>query len=442
MQPSKVEAILSAWQKEGEILPYSQIKQFVVNRKLIKETNDRSLSRWLKNLVEDGTLKKTSEGYALEMKPKEYQVFDYINELKQKYGRYVYEGEVGGFFSHVCASTYLNFDETLLQEIDEKIAFDVLSVRIAEIFWALYMLRNTVIKRRCGLSKLQLPEEVVHEVFVGILNRIIERRPISELMKKYGRDFNPQEKERFGRLWGNNRPKSVFDYADFLGEDFFFDKVPEDLKRSKMHLKKTASIDVDKHSIEELMEKFVRINERIREKHEKEMREQHGFMLTKEESELESNYRMAILTKVAEAIKALGTNLEDFAVILTRHPATLNQYYTPEHILHEAMEWAKKPPEDEWGKDIWKEIHDEEQTFEGMIAERLVTFGRFSVRTFAKMRTLPWVRMELSKYGDFGTVLKLYSRKRKEYFQKRKGDFRRIDKALSVLGIEKTPSKK
>jgi hypothetical protein len=441
MQSSKVETILSAWQNEGEVLPYSRIKQFVVNRKLIKETNDRSLSRWLKNLVKDGILKKTPEGYALEMKPKEYQVFDYINELKQKYSRHVHEGEVGGIFSHICASTYLNFDETLLQEADEKIAFNELSVLLAEIFWALFMLKNTVIKRRCGLNKLQFPEEVIRGVFIAMLSGIIRQRSIPEVMKKYGRDFNPQEKESFGRLWNDKRP-TIIDHANFVGEDFFFDSMPNDLKRFKIHLKKTASIDVDKYSVEELVEKFVKINERIEEKHEKEIREQHGFMFTKEESELESNFRMAILTKVVEAIRALGTDLEDFAIILTRHPSTLNQYYTPEHILHEAMEWAKKPPDDKWGKDIWNEIHDEEGTFEGMVAERLITFGHFSARIYARMRTLPWVRMELSKYGDFGTILRLYSTKRKEHLQRRKELFKKTSKTLLGVGIGRMPTKK
>ena len=128
MDPSKIDAIISAWREEGEILQYSQVKQHLVDKGIINKTNDRSLSRWLKKLIQEGTLKKTSEGYSLAMKPKEYQVFDYINELREKYGNYIYEGEVGGFISHVCALTYLNFDETLLQKFDEKLAFNSISV--------------------------------------------------------------------------------------------------------------------------------------------------------------------------------------------------------------------------------------------------------------------------------------------------------------------------
>jgi hypothetical protein len=67
--------------------------------------------------------------------------------------------------------------------------------------------------------------------------------------------------------------------------------------------------------------------------------------------------------------------LEDFAVILTRHPATISRYYTPEHILYDAMEWARRPPEDKLSKRLWHEVHEREKTFEGMVAERLITTG-------------------------------------------------------------------
>jgi hypothetical protein len=145
------------------------------------------------------------------------------------------------------------------------------------------------------------------------------------------------------------------------------------------------------------------------------MQKKHFFAYAPEESELESNYRTAILTKVAKGIKALRTSTEDFAMIITRHPETMNEFYTPEHILHEAIEWALKPPEDDWGKKIWQESHEEEKTFEGMVAEHLSIFGwRFPRSTYAKMRSLPWLRRELEARGDFSKILKLYSKKRRK----------------------------
>lgn len=439
MQVSKRDAIISAWRKEGEALTYTRIKQHLVDKNVIKETNDSSVSRWLKSLVKEGVLKRTEEGYTLELKPKTYQVFDYLNEIRQKYSRYIYEGEVGGWFSHVCAMTYLNFEETFLQEIDEKVAFDIISVRIAELFFALYLLKNAVVKRRCGLKNLALPETVVREAFFGMLDKSVGVHGTDEIVEKYSRFLFRSWKEQFRKLWkqvNGKRRLEMRSYGTFLFEDIFLERILGDVEGNKRLLKKTAFIDIEKYSLSELFKKFVQIHEWIEKNHEREMLEEHAFMFTREESELENNYRMAILTKLAEAIEALGTDLENFAVILTRHPATMSRYYTPEHILYYAMEWARKPPEDDLLKGLWHEVHEREKSFEGMVAERLVTMGRFSVQEYEKLRSKPWVLRELASLGDFDKVLKIYSKKRKKHLK----EIQKVD-ARDFLGLPKKSSK-
>lgn len=59
----------------------------------------------------------------------------------------------------------------------------------------------------------------------------------------------------------------------------------------------------------------------------------------------------------------------------------------------------------------------DEKTFEGMVAERLITFGRFPVKTYAKIRSFPWVKRELSGFGDFKVILEIYSKKRMKRLQ-------------------------
>jgi len=429
MQPHNIDRILSAWKNEGETLRYKQIKQFVVSKGIINETNDRSLSRWLKKLVREDILEKSEKGYTLKTRPKVYQVFDYLNELRQKSADQIYDGEIGGIISHVCALTYLSFDEKLVQTKEERIAFDTISIRIGELFWALYELRNTLLKRHCGLPQLKLPDVVIRETFLGMLVEGIGRHHATEeLVKKYSRHLIPVQEKIFDHIWDINRPKSEVDYETFVENDLFFDKIEKDPEYYKKQLKKRASIDLDKYSAEVLLEKLAQIGDWINKNHEKEMKEKHCFSYTTEEADLETNYRTAVLAKIAERIKARHSTTEDFAIIVTRHPATMNEYYTPEHILREAIEWARKPPEDnDWGKNIWMEIHNDEKTFEGMVAERLVTFGwHHPVRTYSKMRLSPWVKRELLGFGDFQTILKLYSKKRrmklKEY-RKRKNRF-------------------
>ncbi len=419
MQVSKVDAIISAWQKEGEILRYSQIKQHLVKKQVIGEKNDRTLSRWLKKLTEDGTLKKTQKGYALKMTPKQFQMFDYINELRQKFGNYIYEGEVGGLISHVCAMNYLNFDDTLLQENDEKIAFNIISLRLAELFSALHLLRNTILKRRIGLTQIDLDDTTVREIFFGLLVRSIGRPNATEdLFTRYFRLFRRWEKEAFRKVWKRNSPKITGGLFSNELLDFFLDDIHDDGKNIKKQLKKRSGIDVDKYQIEELVEKYIDIQNWITRSHEKDLVEKHWYGLTQEESELEGDYRTAIMLKVIEGLKALNTNFEDFAVILTRHPKTMDQYYTAEHILYNAMQWAKEPPEDEFLKEMWIEDKENEKTFEGMVAEQLITTGRHSVEKYSKLKSKPWVIHELRKLGDFNLILELYSKKLEEYFKK------------------------
>lgn len=436
MDSSKIDAIISAWEKEGETLPYSQIKQYLVERGVISKTNDRSLSRWLKKLVQEGTLKKSRKGYYLAMKPKEYQVFDYVNELREKYSNYVYEGEVGGFISYACAFTYLNFDEALLHRLDERLAFDTISVRLGELFEALFMLRNDLIKRRCGLSNHRLNDIVVRETLFALLNRSIgEHHATEELVKKYLRYLRAPEKRAFKDIWESNRPRD-FNQVDSLGEDFFFDSIEQDPEINKKILK-ADSLDIEKYSIKELIDKYARITEKIEQKYKNETQEEFGYTFTQEESELEHKYRMAIHTKIFEGIKALNTSMEDFGIIITRHPRTMNQYFTPEHILYEAMKWACEPPEEQFLRKLWQEHLDEEKTFEGMVADRLSIYNNINPRIIKSLGSKPWVKRKLSKFGSFDEILRLYIKKYKQRKVDRAKSSREFLKGIKELQKEK-----
>jgi hypothetical protein len=442
MRRETIDAILSSWAPTDERLTYSQIKQRLVEKNLIKATNDRSLSRWLNELTKEGTLRKANEGYYLETKPKGYQVFDYLAELRQKFPDYIYEGEVGGWISHLCASTYLNFDDTLIQKIDEKLVFDLISTRMGELFEALYILRNDILKRRCGLAQLKLDDIVVREALFGLLTKSIgEHQATEELVEKYIHLFRSPEKKMFNFVWEVNKPVEDFDYVSHLADDFFFENVEKDPLGYKRELKESLKKS-DKYSIEELIDKYIKIQKNIVKKHESgaNKEEEFGYSLTTEESELENTYRTAILVKVAESIKALETNTEDFAVILTRHPATMNQYYTPEHILYESMQWAAKPPGEEFLKKVWQETRAEEKTFESMAAERLSMYNSLNKEILESLKSKPWVKNELSKLGDFDEIIRLYIIKRIEHQRKTKESLHKfLD--MTKLGIKKAAEK-
>lgn len=419
MQTSKIDAILSAWKDEGHTLRYKHIKQYLVHKSVIKETNNRSLSRWLKNLVKSGLLEKNERGYTLKKRPRVFQAFDYLNELRQKYGDHIYEGEIGGIISHVCALNYLCFDENLVQTKEERIVLDALSVRIGELFWALFEFRNILLKRSCGLPRLRLPDDAVRETFFQMLVKSIgEHHATEELVKKYSSHLTPANKQTFNCIWKVNCQEPELSYNDIIEHDMFFDEIEANPQFYKKVLKKEEKLDLDKYTVEDLAEKYVRIEESIWRNHEEDIKTKQGFSYSQDEAELGSRYRTATLTKLAEKIRAVNGTTEDFAIIVTRHPATLNEFYTPEHVLHEAIEWARKPPKDDKvGGMIWREIREDEKTFEGMVAERLVTFGRFPARTYSEMAGNPWLKRQLSDLGDFKKILRLYAKKRRKQLQ-------------------------
>ncbi len=385
------------------------------------------MSRWLKQLDDEGILKKVEDGYKLVLKPKAYQTFDYLNELRQKYGQYTYEGEVGKTFSHVCASTYLNFDELLIHETDEKIAFDIISVRLGELFGALYQLKNDILKRRCGLKQLKLDDAVMRETIFGLLNQSVgSRHATEELAKEYYTKLRQIEKKQFDILWDKNKPQHGFDRLDTLNNAFVFDNIEESYEEEKQSLKNDYLLDIEKYTIEDLIEKYREINDWIQRNHKEQLEKEHHYSLTPQEQEAERNYRTAILVKVTECIKALDTSTEDFAVILTRHPNTMNQYFTEEHILYEAMEWAREPPKEQMFKKFWQEVRDEEKTFEGMVAEKIVYYNNLNPKVIESLKSKPWVKKELSKYGSFDEILRLYKLKLKKRLKRDAEDAKRI----------------
>lgn len=424
MQPNIRDAIIATWQSQQETKKFKEIKQNLVNRGFINDTNDTSLTRWLKQLEKDGFIKKVNKGYyTLELHPKKYQIFDYLNELREKYGQYIWDGEVGSWISHLCASTYINFDDTLLKEQDEIEAFSVISTRIGELFATLYDLRNAILKRRCGLKELNLPDEVIREVFFGYLNMGMgDNLDTEELVKQNRNLLSDMWKSDFDRFYERNKwnaDKSILE--NILIDEVFLEEIFQHVEGYKQDLKKEL-LDVDKFSEEELIEKYTQINKRIKKNHygnKRTMKDQDfvSFVYTKQESKMESMWRTAVMVKVAEYIRALGTNLEDFAVVLTRHPSTMHRYYTPEHVLYDAMEWAKESPKDETLKVLWQEAKKREGGFDGMVASQLAT-THFTVQQFKELSSKPWVMKELRQYGNFDNIIRLYIKKKQERAKK------------------------
>jgi hypothetical protein len=168
------------------------------------------------------------------------------------------------------------------------------------------------LKRRCGLKDLRLPDELVREVFfTHLTNSNGFSCDTEELVGKYCRLIHDPGRNRFRKFFDRNKwianGKNVA-YESLLDE-IFLEEILPNFQSHKDYLKIKAHINIDKYSEDELIEKFIQISQKIEEDHKRESasikeKGEGCFMITRQESELEGNYRMAILTKVAECIEA------------------------------------------------------------------------------------------------------------------------------------------
>jgi arginine repressor len=87
------DALFSAWSSGDEILKFCEIVKYLNEKGIINRKNKMTVSRWLKKLETEKVIEKVSlkggkrQGYKLKLKPSEYHLFDYLNELRKKFSK-------------------------------------------------------------------------------------------------------------------------------------------------------------------------------------------------------------------------------------------------------------------------------------------------------------------------------------------------------------------
>jgi len=434
MQPKSIsqlikDAIISAWSTENEPLKFNKIVEHLLKKGVIRsDKNHASVSRWLGKLESEKVLEKIEEGYKLNLKPKEYILFDYLNELRQKYkGRY-YLSDIGGSLWKGAVLAMLGFPQEGAKDIETWLATEILSIRIGELFMALERLRNTILQRKAGLP-IPMPDDVDREVFFAFLDKSIgEEGTTDELVKRYRKQLMKYYdisykmfSTAFYASWAHNyfdkpKPKASF-FLEHLSETTSdLDEVRQHTDSLKQGLAAEGFI-VDNHNLEGpdgLLSKLESVSKKI-------FGEKPDYV--SEDLDLESKLETAVLVKTAEKIKEIDIDFDDFAVILTRHPATMSRYYTAEHVLYDAMKWAtEEPSEDGISKGVfrqaWLREKAESKTPEVMISNYLFNNAHFNPDDYRDLRGKPWVVKELSKHADFDKIVSKYERKLKTKLRK------------------------
>ncbi len=414
MRPSKIDdvtkrdAFLSAWSSEDQTLSFMDLVRHSHKQDLIFSEKQHSMvSLWLRKLQQEKAVRKTRDGYQLILKPDEYRLFNNLNVLRKKYETSIFRGEVGGSIWKSCALSILGLPKEPLKDKDVRIAFNILLVRLGAIFSALEKLRNVLAKRAAGLPTA-IDRNVDREVFFALLNKNIgQTGTTEELVQRYMERLAGllEYREYFGMRWSRtceNRSVMIRNLQELSMDTQHLKQVCHNIRKYKNQLKKEG-FHVDKHQLEGpygLVARYKTLRGRAP-----------SPLRSDKEDDEKSKLSLAILIKVAENLKKLNVDLDDFAIVLSHHPVTMPYFFTAEHVLYDAMKWATEEPTDEWLRTEWVQQKKMHENVEAVIAQYLIDRAYFSVEDYSQLRSRPWILKKLAKNADFEKILQIYGEK-------------------------------
>lgn len=423
--PANRDTLFSAWSLEKPVLSFTEIVNHLHEKGIVKKKHHKTVSNWLKKLIKEKIVKKVQDGYKLMLKPEEYQLFNYLSNLRNKYEGYVYHGEVGGILWKMCMLNILGFPTEIQAQIfkdqEADIALNMLLIRLGEIFGALEALRNIIVERMAGLP-VSMVDIIDREVFFAFLTKSInEEGTTDQLMSRYKKNlkehYNIGYKSFFSTPY-SHAAKTYFAHVDGNSSQHLSDGLKAYVENTEMLRQILRNVEdykerlekegfhVDKHNLkgpQGLIERYFRASEKLEtEKH------------SHKDVEVWHQLRDAILVKAAENLNNMGGfDLDDFAIIITRHPSTMDRYYTAEHTLYDAMKWAFEEPKSEYPflKRGWLREKKKLKTLEAVIANHLFGVAHHSVEEYRALRRKPWVIKELCVRADFDEILRIYEKK-------------------------------
>ena len=111
-------------------------------------------------------------GYQIAVELGRFQLFDYLNRLRQKKGSNELKTKFGGFLCGVCEFSFLGMPKEVFDYPDMNYAIKRLSARLGSIFEAFRLMAEEAIKRRKDKNRGVeggLPPEVIRELFLTLL---------------------------------------------------------------------------------------------------------------------------------------------------------------------------------------------------------------------------------------------------------------------------------
>ncbi len=394
----------------------------LIHRQIVDELASQGVPRHrtvrgIKRLVQERKLEKVQQGRSAKYRPiyklKDFGTLDYLSELHMRVSRngLVYDWGVGTGFSHAAAGTIVGYPPVEREELspDERLALDTILVRMSELYSALMDLRDVLIIRKAG-GEAKFSDDLVRQVLFECHVRSLDKTMgttksvYEKLSPSLGVWSDPINYMRDHNGLGSDDPARLDAIPLSLGLLNTFQK----LLTMKKELKREG-MDIDHYSLTELASKLRQIHEKM-ERHSDttfrslRRRQPHGIIevaIPERTREHLSLLRRAYSVKIAEVFSRHGLReMQDMALVITRHPNTMETQMTTERMLSEFIEGMK-----EFGRDRIKGL-SEEKLAKFLGQEFGETYYRVPPDEVDELRDKPWLKQEI---GDHvGAFLKEY----------------------------------
>jgi len=370
----------------------------------------RRILRGIKRLLHEKKLENQQKGTTSHYRPiyklKEFDTLQYLFELNSSVSGkgMVYDWGVGGGISHTASGTIIGFPPVERDKLrpDEKLALDTIMVRVSELYSALMELRDVLIIRKVGCD-VGFSDNLMRQVILECHSRLIDRTMgPTDILRAHLSSSLGEWSEAVASMCAENKVGSN-DPAQPENTPLSFTLLqPFDrLLEVKKHLLKEG-FDIDHYTLADLADRLRRMQEktdlemnrtleRLKKEHPKEM-----MISAKIPEKLSSDLqllRRAYAVRLAEEFSKVGLGeLQDMALVITRHPNTMENQMTTERMVSEFIGMIRE---------------FEQEKIAGLSEEGLAKFlghelgdvyYRFPPDEVNALKDKPWLTQELGPY--------------------------------------------
>jgi len=396
--------ILGLWSTKPEaFLTHREITSKLEATGVPKQRILRGIKRLLQEKKLENQQKGTTSHYRPIYKLKEFDTLQYLSALNAAVSGkgMVYDWGVGGGISHTASGTIIGFPPVEKDKLrpDERLALDTIMVRISELYSALMELRDVLIIRKADCD-VAFSDNLVRQVILECQSRLLDRTMgPTDILRDHLTSSLGEWSEAVGSMCRENKlgsddPTQPEDTALSFTLLQPFDRLLE----VKKHLLKEG-FDIDHYTLADLADRLRRMQQktdlemdRTLDRLKKE-RPQEMMISAKIPEKLSIDLqllRRAYAVKLAEEFSKVGLGeLQDMALVITRHPNTMENQMTTERMVSEFIEMMRE---------------FEQKQIEGLSGEGLAKFlghelgdvyYRFPPDEVNALKDKPWLAQEL-----------------------------------------------